>query len=66
MIDGKSQQTWIVSAPRGGPVNMVEVFVFAQRFVFAADGSLTSRLIGWTAGQGRDALALALRRASQN
>ncbi len=35
-------------------------------FVFAADGSLVSRLIGWTEGQGRDALALAIRRAGQN
>ncbi len=35
-------------------------------FVFAADGSLVSRLIGWTEGQGRDALALAIRRAGQH
>ena len=35
-------------------------------FVFAADGSLTSRIIGWTEGQGREALAIAIRRAGQN
>lgn len=35
-------------------------------FVFAADGFLTSRVIGWTEGQGRDVLATAIRRAVQN
>lgn len=35
-------------------------------FVFAADGALTARVIGWTEGQGRDALAQAIRRAAQD
>lgn len=35
-------------------------------FVFAADGALTARVIGWTEGQGRDVLATAIRRATQN
>ena len=35
-------------------------------FVFAADGGLAARLIGWTEGRGRDALAQAIHRAGQN
>ena len=34
-------------------------------FVFAADGRLAARLIGWTSGQGRAALAQAIHRAAQ-
>ena len=33
-------------------------------FVFAADGTLAARLIGWTSGQGHEALANAIRRAA--